>query len=417
MDLKGITWVGDFYQKFEARLLEVEEIMCEEAVKYVENQMQTVSGNVRKFYSDVMQDLCSPDSEDPANGAVSKLPVDLGADVGVHLKPDDGAKETCEKADDLRLLTGYSKMTTDNGPDRLPVRERISIRRISRQHSKGSLSNKSNLDMHGNSNCKNVSPKETSGITTPLSRHLIGYPTISELSDQNLEASCDWNARLITPGSVEFTEHFSIEKSKKEIENAREHMLDISFYKPSLDMGNITETGRHEGTDRRPSSVILLEESNAAGVCLNNGLISMTHFSANGNMQTNKFAYEEDFVSNSDEWGIDSDKDGTLIEEDMEIIQQVDKAQLEETCVLMNGGELDAPREGKNKPYKKKIRDVFSSRKRSVKKEYEQLAVQFRSDPKSIQEESTTSVMATLSIKEANRSSPHDPSESEWELV
>ena len=52
-----------------------------------------------------------------------------------------------------------------------------------------------------------------------------------------------------------------------------------------------------------------------------------------------------------------------------------------------------------------------------MKKEYEQLAVQFRSDPKSIQEESTTSVMATLSIKEANRSSSHDPSESEWELV
>jgi len=225
--------------------------------------MQTVSGNVRKFYSDVMQDLCSPDSEVPANGAVSKLPVDLGAaDVGVHLKPDDGAKETCEKADDLRLLTGYSKMTTDHGPDRLPVRERISIRRISRQHSKGSLSNKSNLDMHGNSNCKNVSPKETSGITTPSSKHLIGYSTISEHSDQNLEASCDWNARLITPGSVEVTEHFSIEKSKKEIENTREHMLDISFYKPSLDMGNITETGRHEGTDRRPSSINLLEESN-----------------------------------------------------------------------------------------------------------------------------------------------------------
>lgn len=36
----------------------------------------------------------------------------------------------------------------------------------------------------------------------------------------------------------------------------------------------------------------------------------------------------------------------------MEIIQQVDKAQLEETFVLMNGGELDAPHEGKNKPYK-----------------------------------------------------------------
>lgn len=101
----------------------------------------------------------------------------------------------------------------------------------------------------------------------------------------------------------------------------------------------------------------------------------------------------------------------------MEIIQQVDKAQLEETCVLMNGDELDGSREGKNKPYKKKIRDVFSSRKRSVRKEYEQLAVQFRRDPKSNQEESKTSLMATPSIKEANRSSSHDPSESEWELV
>jgi len=37
----------------------------------------------------------------------------------------------------------------------------------------------------------------------------------------------------------------------------------------------------------------------AAGVCLNNGLVSIMDFYANGNMQTNKFAYEEDFVSNS----------------------------------------------------------------------------------------------------------------------
>lgn len=52
-----------------------------------------------------------------------------------------------------------------------------------------------------------------------------------------------------------------------------------------------------------------------------------------------------------------------------------------------------------------------------MRKEYEQLAVQFRSDPKSNQEESKTSLMATPSIKEAKRSSSHDPSESEWELV
>ncbi|CAK7323654.1 unnamed protein product [Dovyalis caffra] len=415
MDLKGITWVGDIYQKFESRLLEVEEIMCEEAVKYVENQMQTVSDNVRKFYSDVVQDLCSPELEDPANGAVSKLPVDLGADVGIYMKPEDGIKETCEKADDMEQLTEDPKMTmdpkttTDCGSDRLPLRKRISVRRISRQHNKGSLPNKS-------SNCKNVSPKETSGITTPSSKYLIGYSSISELSDQNLEASCDQNTRLITPGSVEVTEHFSIEESKNEIETAREHMPDFSLYKPSLDMGNITDTASHEGTDSRPSSGNLLEES---GVCIKNGLVSMKESFANGNMLTSKFAYEEDFMPNSDKWVIDSDEDGTLVEEDMEIIQQLDKPRLEETCVLVNGDEFQhAPHnEGKNRPYKKKIRDVFCSSKRLVRKEYEQLAAQCSSDSKSNQEESITSLMPTLSIKKANRSSSHHPSESEWELV
>ncbi|XP_011002528.1 PREDICTED: uncharacterized protein LOC105109499 isoform X4 [Populus euphratica] len=371
MDLKGITWVGDSYLKFEARLLEVEEIMRVEAVKYVENQMQTVSNNVRKFYSDVMQDLCSPDSEDPANGAVSKFPVDSAADVGIYMKPEDGMEEKCGKADDPEQLAEDLKMTAESGADCLPLRRRITVRRISRQHSKGSLSNKSNLDTDKNSNCNNVSPNEISGTTTLSSK----FSSTVELSDQNLEASCDQTARLATPGCVEVTDHFSMEESK----NASKHVPEISFNKPSLDMVNITETGRHEGTDSRPSSRNLLEESN-------------------------------------DEWKIESDKDGTIIDEGMEIIR-VDKARLEEACVLVNVDEFHhVPREGKNRPYKK-IRDVFCSRKRSVMKEYEQLAVQCSSDSKSKEEESITSSMPTLSIKEANRSLSHDPSEPEWELV
>ncbi|KAJ6859194.1 hypothetical protein NC652_041473 [Populus alba x Populus x berolinensis] len=230
----------------------------QEAVKYVENQMQTVSNNVRKFYSDVMQDLCSPDSEDPANGAVSKFPVDLGADVGIYMKPEDGMEEKCGKADDSEQLTEAPKMTTDSGSDCLPLHRRITVRRITRQHSKGSLSNKSNLDTDKNSNCNNASPNEISGATTLSSK----FSSNVELSDQNLEASCDQTARLATPGCVEVTDHFSMEESNNEIENASKHVPEISFNKPSLDMVKITETGRHEGTDSRPSS---LEESN--GVC------------------------------------------------------------------------------------------------------------------------------------------------------
>jgi len=220
--------------------------------------MQTVSNNVRKFYSDVMQDLCSPDSEDPANGAVSKFPVDSGADVGIYMKPEDGMEEKCGKADDPEQLAEDPKMTADSGSDCLPLRRRITVRRISRQHSKGSLSNKSNLDTDKNSNCNNVSPNEISGTTTLSSK----FSSNVELSDQNLEASCDRTARLATPGCVEVTDHFSMEESKNEIKNASKHVPEISFNKPSLDMVNITETGRHEGTDSRPSSRNLLEESN-----------------------------------------------------------------------------------------------------------------------------------------------------------
>jgi len=205
-----------------------------------------------------MQDLCSPDSEDPANGAVSKFPVDSGADVGIYMKPEDGMEEKCGKADDPEQLAEDPKMTADSGSDCLPLRRRITVRRISRQHSKGSLSNKSNMDTDKNSNCNNVSPNEISGTTTLSSK----FSSNVELADQNLEASCDQTARLATPGCVEVTDHFSMEESKNEIKNASKHVPEISFNKPSLDMVNITETGWHEGTDSRPSSRNLLEESN-----------------------------------------------------------------------------------------------------------------------------------------------------------
>ncbi|XP_010522128.1 PREDICTED: uncharacterized protein LOC104800859 isoform X2 [Tarenaya hassleriana] len=64
MDIRGITWVGNVYQKFEAMCLEVEEIIVQDTVKYVENQVQTVGATVKKFYSDVVQDFCPESSLD-----------------------------------------------------------------------------------------------------------------------------------------------------------------------------------------------------------------------------------------------------------------------------------------------------------------------------------------------------------------
>ncbi|CAN8247575.1 unnamed protein product [Cochlearia groenlandica] len=73
MDFKGITWVGNVYQKFEAMCLEVEEIIVQDTAKYVENQVHTVGNTVKKFCSDVVQDLLPDDSV----GSTKPLPVSI----------------------------------------------------------------------------------------------------------------------------------------------------------------------------------------------------------------------------------------------------------------------------------------------------------------------------------------------------
>ncbi|XP_010414178.1 PREDICTED: uncharacterized protein LOC104700359 [Camelina sativa] len=75
MDFKGIKWVGNVYQKFEAMCLEVEEIIVQDTAKYVENQVHTVGNSVKKFCSDVVQDLL-PDDDDSV-GSGKPLPVSM----------------------------------------------------------------------------------------------------------------------------------------------------------------------------------------------------------------------------------------------------------------------------------------------------------------------------------------------------
>ncbi|CAH1418928.1 unnamed protein product [Lactuca virosa] len=93
MDVKGIAWVGNIYQKFEAMCLEVEEAMCQETAKYVENQVQTVGASMKKFCSDVMQDLLPPSSKDLSKVASAELLLNPYLEFGIHMKPISTFKE------------------------------------------------------------------------------------------------------------------------------------------------------------------------------------------------------------------------------------------------------------------------------------------------------------------------------------
>ncbi|KAA3478038.1 inner centromere protein A isoform X1 [Gossypium australe] len=64
---KGIVWVGNIYQRFEALCLEMDDMVCQvlftihpfavETFQYVEDQLQTVGANVRQFCTELMQEV------------------------------------------------------------------------------------------------------------------------------------------------------------------------------------------------------------------------------------------------------------------------------------------------------------------------------------------------------------------------
>ncbi|KAK8575176.1 hypothetical protein V6N13_033583 [Hibiscus sabdariffa] len=54
---KGIAWVGNVYQKFEAMCLEMDDMVCQETFQYVEDQLQTAGANVKQFCTELMQEV------------------------------------------------------------------------------------------------------------------------------------------------------------------------------------------------------------------------------------------------------------------------------------------------------------------------------------------------------------------------
>ncbi|CAL0333832.1 unnamed protein product [Lupinus luteus] len=89
MDLKGITWMGNLYHKFENMCLEAEDMIYQDTVKYIENQMQAVGESVKKLYADVTRDLLLPSSCDLDDKVASEFPTDQSSDAGFCKMSDE----------------------------------------------------------------------------------------------------------------------------------------------------------------------------------------------------------------------------------------------------------------------------------------------------------------------------------------
>lgn len=396
MDLKGITWVGHVYQKFEAMCLEMEEVMYQDTVKYVEDQVQTVGVTVKKFYSDVMQDvmqdLLLPSSLEPVKSvAASDTPLEKY--VGTLEKPNLGLKEAAIKGESEQLLRDSEVISDVNeNASHVPsscrfhsvddifescpgrFRERASSDLLSEEYNSCTLDKSiiENLPRAGTFS-------EASCVDNEFSR-IFSFPGNA---NANHEVSCQQIPTTLTRVAVEEDDCHSIEETCDEVESASESMLEILNDELQL----VESIGKKEMAMRCSSSVIESAESNG---------------------QSNNLTMDTSERTSS-----------TSGRKEAEPVQPFDKTRVDESCILVNGAELrfHYKREGKQKPYQIRIRDVISSRMRSArKKEYEKLALWYGDVVKSDQDCEGSSKSALLR-EDTGKSVTREVLDSEWELL
>nr|XP_033514782.1 uncharacterized protein LOC104107099 isoform X3 [Nicotiana tomentosiformis] len=427
MDMKGISWVGNIYQKFEAMCLEMEEAMyqyllfilhyfdqlsihhcnwshdiSQDTVRYVENQVQTVGASVKRFYSDVMLDMHPHCNIGPVKVAAADLSLnpyahtEINKKLKANLKGHNPRGITKKLIDDTQVIKGKSK---NGGVYR---RQNVGIKEIVR-------------DSHP--------PSKKSDAICIVSRDAIKFSSVSKVRG-DYEVASDRMAMTSAKASVKG--HDSVEAAK-EVYN---HIMDINVSAAGISSNaaasdtslSVESVGKNQ-PDLRNTAAIGELQSDSHGRCMDKELAGETGPDIRSNTHNDEVAREEISEScqgeRSDSYSSTSPKKyDHLNESDVEIVEQFDELNLEETCVLVEGGRLHIPQGSvKRKSYKKKLREVFSTKKKTTRKEYEQLgALHGDQLPNLEAEDKVMQVLATSSNTKSLSANDHSESD-EWELL
>ncbi|RVX09230.1 hypothetical protein CK203_015466 [Vitis vinifera] len=434
MDFKGITWVGNMYQKFETICLEVEDIMYQDTVKYFENhvkyvedQVETVGESVKKFCSEIVQDLLLPDSLEVTD---SNLSLDQHDNVKLCKKPKVGIKEEAKVGIKEEAKVGFKE------EPKVSIKEefiKFDIDRLT-EHSEiadlnEDVEHKSSFTgLHGVNNLfQSYSGNSVTGACSDL--HLVQNDDgvmcknldagdVSRLPsslNENCENKCNQMAITSSPASVEITE-CNLEGA---ICNEIADVTAISVDLPSVPLvESVGKEGREMVFSSRGG---LSSELNAGNIPMDNGVGSL--IGSFRDIQHNETA-EKDLLSHSegsDGWNIDAIEINDVIEQGIETTKDLlDKMKLEDACVMVDGDELHvvSHREGKVWLVKKKLRNAFYSKRRLARKEYERLAVWHRVIDSESNQPGAEGLTPSPSTDSDKRTSPDDDfCQSEWELL
>ncbi|GMP54756.1 hypothetical protein CsSME_00019818 [Camellia sinensis var. sinensis] len=434
-DFKGITWVGDIYQKFETLCLELEEDMYRDTVEYVEDQVQTVGASVKKLYSDVLQDLTPV--------TVADLSLNPCTDFGIYKKPkasinEDRIKVDKQVAKDSKMIAGVNADHTSFfsehqnvchflRPSSLGLIKGGRSELCSEKNEDKDTCEYSNVDIKIKSKRNNHPSSAMLWPITPGSKDLIRASLCHQLSN-NHDAVCDHKVMTLCSASVEVAEGHSrggkfCNNTVSSAVSIADAAIDIPTSDEILPIESCVKKETKLSTYINGGSGGFSAQSN--GTCTNSGGISPIELYACGDAQYIESAIEEDVSSRTGRSGncnLDLVESNGIAEPRIDIIEQFDDSKLEETCVLVDRDKLCIISNTEDKPrsYKKKIQKAFSSKRSARKQEYEQLAVQYGdTDTGRSNHTGVESLMLTLITMDAvtKKLSAHDFCESEWELL
>ncbi|XP_043690090.1 uncharacterized protein LOC122640882 isoform X4 [Telopea speciosissima] len=394
MDLehKGITWVGNLFQKFEAMCLEVEDIVCQETTKIVENQAQSVGVTVKKFYAEVVQDFLPPSSED-----TEKLKE--GIDENPIVEEPLLAKELGAVSPDGKGLSRRSSFRVFPNISHLLPSSEDTIKgsgadlSIEQNENSSAMYGKLKFGVEFTEEDKLSSPKVLE-VMAPARNDMSGASLLSGLHDEYNGKICNTEATVPTLASVDAAQCNSTGGVGKICYGLSDAVACVSDVSSASSASLVL-----------PASYV--ENETGVGLTPSGGSPATE---LNGRSESDHYNTEEMAEGN------DADRS------DEETIDACHGVRLEESCILVDYDELHlvSQRTGKNRSYKKKLRDAFASRIRSGKKQqYERLALFYGDADTGTNNQRAGSFQISTPTRDldSKKSPTHDFCDSEWELL
>ncbi|KAK4420915.1 hypothetical protein Salat_2042000 [Sesamum alatum] len=460
MDFKGITWAGNMYQKFEAMCLEVEEVMYQDTVKYMENQVQKVSVSVKKFYSEVMEDLLHPSCVDPMKVASADSFFDPYAHTEINKKPMpsilDNHTDLKRKENEDEVI---SHMIGDKGS---PLNGHYDVNSFSCQSPGVLVQDKFSELSSGKSKKvgvhrrpvgikripKNNHPSKDSYQVTPLSgarsRKLASCDMRSSSTvasgDMNVMSSSDLDVRCDTGEAVKGNapicykspashKILSAESDRKKSETSKgissvsDNIVSAEPVRLKKGDSECTSSCRGSPTESICTSMNAnsfsntspgsIESENKEVMTFNEGIsIKDGSSDVSSNICHGEARDKEVLMSNEDNFDMELIENEEFAELRLEISEPVERANLEESCVLVEGY---VPQGTGRNSYKKKIRRALLSKLRSTRQRNEHVPQHKDLHGKDDNAEAAVPVLAVDSEK--RKFPANDSLESEWELL